>query len=117
MKEAWAHPNVHDISQTLAALKDMVWCCPSSVSGLEVSLSRHIIHVIGHEDNHIQRCLNVAADSGEFEILMELFVCIVYCSNIFIMEYFSLGTIFSGYAYFSRGWISIVWVSLQPYSG
>jgi hypothetical protein len=68
MKTMWSHPNLQDIVKTLAAMKDSVLCSPSSrgKSGFAGSQSRHILHIIGHEDNHIKHCLDVAADSGKF---------------------------------------------------
>lgn len=71
MKAMWSHPNLQDIVKTLAAMKDTVLRSPSSrcksgFAGFAESQSRHMLHIIGHEDNHIKHCLDVAADSGKF---------------------------------------------------
>jgi hypothetical protein len=68
MRAMWSHPNLQEIVETLAAMKDTVLRSTRSRCnyGFIGSLSRHMLHIIGHEDNHIKHCLDVAADSGEF---------------------------------------------------
>lgn len=63
MRKAWSHPSLVNVIESLFSMGSICLNLSRNNHASNLSLGSHLLHIVGNQDDHVQSCLDAAADS------------------------------------------------------